>query len=96
MKYRALENDRMKLINQQNPGVVMRSLAVVFIVLSILVVSFCATVMTVIYIHADERGMLPAMFSLSTQDTRPVITILPGFVPQPNEDSADKRPKYQI
>lgn len=86
----------MKSINQQNPGFVMRSLAVVLIVLSILVVSFCATVMTVIYIHADEKGMLPAMFSLSARGTQPVITILPGLAPSPNEDSADKHPKYQI
>ncbi|MEQ9106270.1 MAG: hypothetical protein RLO04_02245 [Limnobacter sp.] len=86
----------MKLIDQQNPGFVMRSLAVVLIVLAILVVSFCATVMTVIYIHADEKGMLPAMFSLSDQITQPVITILPPLHPAPNADSTDKRPKYQI
>ena len=86
----------MKLQHQQNPGLVMRSLAIVLIVLAIFVVSFCATVMTVIYMHADEKGMLPAMFSLSAQTTRPVITILPRQHLAPNGDSADKRPKYQI
>lgn len=86
----------MKSINQQNPGLVMRSLAVVLIVLGILVVSFCAAVMTVIYIHADEKGLLPAMFSLSAQNTQPVITILPRQHPAPHGDSADKSSKYQI
>lgn len=86
----------MKLRNQQNPGLLMRSLAVVLIVLAILVVSFCATVMAVIYMHADEKGMLPAMFSLSAQNTQPVITILPPLHPAPNGDSFDKRPKYEI
>ena len=86
----------MKSSVQQNPGLFMRSLAVVFVVLSILVVCFSATVMTVIYIHADEKGMVPAMFSLNAQMTQPVITILPPRHISPNADTPDKAPKYQI
>ncbi len=86
----------MKLINQQNPGLWMRGIAVVVVVIAILTVSFCASVMTVMYIHADQKGMLPAMFSLNAKITESMGNILPPQNVVPHDSSQDKAPKYEI
>lgn len=85
----------MKSLYSATPSFTARFLAVIFTVLAILVVSFCASVMAVIYMHADEKGLVPTAFSLSSQMSRPVITIFPRE-PSGAEDQAPKAPKYQI
>lgn len=85
----------MKHFNPVRHSLAARILAVAFIVLAILVISFCAAVMSVIYMHADEKGMVPRSFSLSAQSNQPIITILPRE-PGSVEDKSAKTPKYQI
>ena len=85
----------MKHIHSATPGIAKRVLAVSFIVVAILVISFCAAVMSVMYMHADEKGLVPRAFSLSSQMTQPVITILPGQQNR-SEEQIPRAPKYQI
>lgn len=85
----------MNSIHPALPRLTTRVLAVAFTVLAILVISLCASVMAVIYIHADEHGLVPQAWSLSNQVTQPVITVLPP--PQPESESPQhKAPRYQI
>ncbi len=63
--------------------------------MAVLVISFCAAVMSIIYMHADENGMVPKAFSLSNQLSQPIITILPPQQPghgAPNHTA----PQYHI
>lgn len=72
-----------------------RILAVIFTMMAVLVISFCAAVMSIIYMHADENGMVPKAFSLSNQLSQPIITILPPQQPghgAPNHTA----PQYHI
>jgi hypothetical protein len=51
--------------------------------------------MSIIYMHADENGMVPKAFSLSNQLSQPIITILPPQQPghgAPNHTA----PQYHI
>ncbi|MEW6204964.1 MAG: hypothetical protein AB1516_06545 [Pseudomonadota bacterium] len=82
-------------LNPKNPTFKMRILAVAFTMLAVLVISFCASVMSIIYMHADENGMVPKAFSLSNQLSQPVITILPPQQPGPDAPGRSK-PQYQI
>jgi len=68
-------------LNPTRPRLSRRILAVIFTMMAVLVISFCAAVMSIIYMHADENGMVPKAFSLSNQLTQPVITILPPQQP---------------
>lgn len=95
MNTKVLKAICMKHFNSASPGLTARFLAVIFTVLAILVVSFCASVMAVIYMHADEKGLVPTAFSLSSQMSRPVITIFPRE-PSRAEEQTPKAPKYQI
>lgn len=85
----------MKHLNSVRPSLVARILAVAFVVLTILVISFCAAVMSAVYMHADEKGLVPTAFSLSSQMSRPVITIFPRE-PSRTEDQTPKAPQYEI
>lgn len=82
-------------LNPTKPRLVTRILAVIFIMVAVLVISFCAAVMSVIYMHADENGMVPRAFSLSNQLSQPIITILPPQQPGYSTPS-HKAPRYQI
>ncbi len=82
-------------LNPAKPRLSRRILAVIFTMMAVLVISFCAAVMSIIYMHADENGMVPKAFSLSNQLTQPVITILPPQQPghgAPNHTA----PQYHI
>lgn len=85
----------MKLFNPAKPTLTQRMLAVALTVLGILVISFCASVMAVIYMHADEKGMVPKALSLSNQVSQPVITLIPRGKPAAEKPEATA-PKYQI
>lgn len=63
--------------------------------MAVLVISFCAAVMSIIYMHADENGMVPQAFSLSNQLTQPIITILPPQQAGPKAPN-HKTPQYHI
>lgn len=85
----------MNRLNPAKPRLATPILAVIFTVVAVLVISFCAAVMSIIYMHADENGMVPKAFSLSNQLTQPVITILPPQQPghgAPNHTA----PQYHI
>lgn len=82
-------------MNPINPSLFMRAAAVAFTVLAILLVSFCAAFMAVVYMHADEKGILPQALSLTDRSSQQVITILPKQQPLP-ADPASKAPKHQI
>jgi len=82
-------------LNPAKPRLSRRILAVIFTMMAVLVISFCAAVMSIIYMHADENGMVPQAFSLSNQLTQPIITILPPQQPghgAPNHTA----PQYHI
>lgn len=81
--------------NPAKPRLATRILAVIFTMVAILVISFCAAVMSIIYMHADENGMVPKAFSLSNQLTQPIITILPPQQAGPNAPN-HKTPQYHI
>lgn len=85
----------MTLLNPTKPRLATRILAVIFTMLAVLVISFCAAVMSIIYMHADENGMVPPAFSLSNQLSQPIITILPPQQPGSGEPS-HKAPRYHI
>lgn len=85
----------MNRLNPAKPRLATRILAVIFTMVAILVISFCAAVMSIIYMHADENGMVPKAFSLSNQLTQPVITILPPQQAGPNAPN-HKTPQYHI
>lgn len=68
-------------LNPTKPRLSRRILAVIFTMMAVLVISFCAAVMSIIYMHADENGMVPKAFSLSNQLSQPIITILPPQQP---------------
>ncbi len=82
-------------LNPTKPRLSRRILAVIFTMMAVLVISFCAAVMSIIYMHADENGMVPKAFSLSNQLSQPVITILPPQQPGPDAPGRSK-PQYQI
>ncbi|MBU0542122.1 MAG: hypothetical protein KKC58_06965 [Gammaproteobacteria bacterium] len=82
-------------LNPTKPRLSRRILAVIFTMMAVLVISFCAAVMSIIYMHADENGMVPKAFSLSNQLSQPIITILPPQQPShgaPNHTA----PQYHI
>ncbi|WP_294889763.1 hypothetical protein [Limnobacter sp.] len=82
-------------LNPTKPRLSRRILAVIFTMMAVLVISFCAAVMSIIYMHADENGMVPKAFSLSNQLSQPIITILPPQQPghgAPNHTA----PQYHI
>ncbi|MGV3470032.1 hypothetical protein [Limnobacter sp.] len=82
-------------LNPTKPRLSRRILAVIFTMMAVLVISFCAAVMSIIYMHADENGMVPKAFSLSNQLSQPIITILPPQQPghgAPNHTA----PQYRI
>lgn len=82
-------------LNPAKPRLSRRILAVIFTMVAVLVISFCAAVMSIIYMHADENGMVPKAFSLSNQLSQPIITILPPQQPghgAPNHTA----PQYHI
>lgn len=82
-------------LNATKPRLSRRILAVIFTMMAVLVISFCAAVMSIIYMHADENGMVPKAFSLSNQLSQPIITILPPQQPghgAPNHTA----PQYHI
>jgi hypothetical protein len=85
----------MNRLNPAKPRLATRILAVIFTMVAILVISFCAAVMSIIYMHADENGMVPKAFSLSNQLTQPIITILPPQQAGPNAPN-HKTPQYHI
>jgi hypothetical protein len=85
----------MNPLNPTKPVFAKRILAVIFTMVAVLVISFCAAVMSIIYMHADENGMVPKAFSLSNQLSQPIITILPPQQPDPNAPN-HKTPKYNI
>lgn len=85
----------MNRLNPAKPRLATRILAVIFTMVAILVISFCAAVMSIIYMHADENGMVPKAFSLSNQLTQPIITILPPHQAGPNAPN-HKTPQYHI
>ena len=85
----------MTLLNPTKPRLATRILAVIFTMVAVLVISFCAAVMSIIYMHADENGMVPQAFSLSNQLTQPIITILPPQQAGPNAPN-HKTPQYHI
>ncbi|WP_275271964.1 hypothetical protein [Limnobacter sp. P1] len=85
----------MNRLNPAKPRLATRILAVIFTMVAILVISFCAAVMSIIYMHADENGMVPKAFSLSNQLTQPIITILPPQQAGPNAPNY-KTPQYHI
>ena len=82
-------------LNPTKPRLSRRILAVIFTMMAVLVISFCAAVMSIIYMHADENGMVPQAFSLSNQLTQPIITILPPQQAGPNAPN-HKTPQYHI
>jgi hypothetical protein len=82
-------------LNSTRPRRSTRILAVIFTMVAVLVISFCAAVMSIIYMHADENGMVPKAFSLSNQLSQPVITIIPSQQPGPDVPGRSK-PQYQI
>jgi hypothetical protein len=82
-------------INQGKPRLSKRILAVVFTMVAVLIVSFCAAVMSIIYMHADENGLLPRAFSLNDKLSQPIITILPPQQLGPNTPN-HKQPQYEI
>ncbi len=82
-------------LNPTKPRLSRRILAVIFTMMAVLIISFCAAVMSIIYMHADENGMVPKAFSLSNQLSQPIITILPPQQPghgAPNHTA----PQYHI
>ncbi|MFN4042694.1 hypothetical protein [Limnobacter sp.] len=85
----------MNRLNPAKPRLATRILAVIFTMTAVLVISFCAAVMSIIYMHADENGLVPKAFSLSNQLSQPVITILPPQQPGPNAPN-HKTPQYHI
>ncbi len=85
----------MNPLNPTKPMLAKRILAVIFTMVAIFVISFCAAVMSIIYMHADENGMVPRAFSLSNQLSQPVITILPPQHPGPTMPN-QKTPSYNI
>lgn len=85
----------MKLFNPAKLTLTQRILAVALTVLGIFVISFCASVMAVIYMHADDKGMVPKALSLSNQVSQPVITLIPGGKPAAEKPKVAV-PKYEI
>lgn len=82
-------------LNPAKPRLSRRILAVIFTMVAVLVISFCASVMSIIYMHADENGMVPKAFSLSNQLSQPIITILPPLQPGHGAPSRTA-PQYHI
>jgi sensor domain CHASE-containing protein len=82
-------------LNPAKPRLSRRILAVIFTMMAVLIISFCAAVMSIIYMHADENGMVPKAFSLSNKLSQPIITILPPQQPGHGAPSPTV-PQYQI
>lgn len=85
----------MNLLNPAKQRFATRIRSVFFATMAVLVISFCASVMSIIYMHADEHGMVPKAFSLSNQLSQPTITILPSQESGSNAAN-HKTPQYYI
>jgi Na+(H+)/acetate symporter ActP len=85
----------MKIFKSKTQSLVVKSMSVLFAVIVILVISLCASVIAVIYMHADKKGMVPSAFSLSDHSNFPVITLIPPAQIESSR-STEKKPLYDI